>query len=187
MSFDKELIDEVNLFRRNPVGYAEKLKKQKANFKDKIWKFPGSNFGIETQEGVKAFDDAIEFLNRETTFSAPELDPSKGLNKIAKDFLAEFQKNPQANVPLEPVIKKYGAFKGNFRRFVQFGGFKPELALISLVVSDGEPNRENRESLLLKDLSKIGVASGPHEAMRYCSCIVVATEFTNTVDANDNP
>ena len=188
MSFEKALLEEVNAFRRNPAGYADKLEKAKGYFKDNnIWKHPKSKVAIQTQEGPKAFDDAIEFLFRKTTMSAPELDPSKGLNKIAHEFLEEFQKDAQANVPLEPVIKKYGTFSGNFRRFVQFGGANAEMVVMSLLVSDGEPNRENRESLLLQDLSKIGVAYGTHEAMRHCSVIVVATKFTNTVDPDDNP
>ena len=140
---------------------------------------------IETIEGAKAFDDAIEYLRRETTSSAHELTKSKGLNQIAQDFLKEFQKNPQADVPLKPVIEKYGSFTGNFRRFIQFGGFSPEVVVINLIVGDGDPKRENRETLLLPDLEKIGVAYGPHETMRHCSVIVVATKFNNKFDPND--
>ena len=125
MSFEERLIEEVNLFRRNPTGYCEKLKKNKQYFKgDNIWRHP--KCAIETVEGVKAFDDAIDFLRKKTTKSAHELSVSKGLTSIAKDFLKAFKGSPTANVPLEPVIEKYGAFKGNFRRFVQFGGFSPE-------------------------------------------------------------
>ena len=187
MSFEKALVDEVNYLRRNPVGYCEKLKKNKEYFKDKIWKHPKSKIAIETQEGAAAFDEAIKYLYEKTTSSAPELDPSKGLNQIAQEFLKEFQKDMQANVELKPVIEKYGTFGGNFRRFVQFGGFSAELVVISLLVSDGDPSRENRESLLLTDLTKIGVAYGPHESMKHCSVIVVASKFNNTHDPDDKP
>ena len=184
MSFTDRLVDEVNSFRRNHCGYTDKLKKNKAYFKgDNIWRHP--KCAIETIEGAKAFDDAIEYLRRETTSSAHELTKSKGLNQIAQDFLKEFQKNPQADVPLKPVIEKYGSFTGNFRRFIQFGGFSPEVVVINLIVGDGDPKRENRETLLLPDLEKIGVAYGPHETMRHCSVIVVATKFNNKFDPND--
>ncbi len=184
MSFEERLIEEVNSFRRNPTGYCEKLKKNKQYFKgDNIWRNP--KCAIETVEGVKAFDDAIDFLRKKTTKSAHELSVSKGLTSIAKDFLKAFKGSPTANVPLEPVIEKYGAFKGNFRRFVQFGGFSPELVVINLIVGDGDPSRANRETLLLPDLEKIGVAYGEHETMKHCSVIVVATKFENKLDPED--
>ena len=182
--FEKDLLEEVNALRRNPKGYSEKLVKNKAYFKGLIWKHPEAKFAIKTQEGAAAYDEAINYL-KVKAISAPELTPSKGLCKIASDFLKDFQKDEDSNSDLDSVIGKYGTFSGNFKRFVQFGGFKPDLVVINLLVSDGDKKRGYREALLLKDLTKVGVANGPHDKMRAISVIVAASTFDNTVDSND--
>ena len=186
MSFEKDLIREVNLLRQNPQAYAEKLIKNKKFFKDgtNIWKHPDAKAGIKTEEGPAAYDEAINFLK---TKAVPvcELTPSKGLNKIASDFLVEFQKDPNANVELEPIIDKYGKFTGNFRRLLQFGSDTPELVVVNLLVCDGDKSRGHREALLFENLHRIGVAYGKHDTYRQCSVIVACSSFENTVDGDD--
>ena len=60
------------------------------------------------------------------------------------------------------------------------------MAIINLVVSDGDPSRGQRESLLSNEIKKVGVANGEHEVYRHCSAIITSTEFDNTFDKDDN-
>jgi len=117
--------------------------------------------------------------------SRNELTPSKGLTKIAEDYLKEYQKDANQNVELEGIIKKQGKYTGIFRRLVQLGSNTPELVVISLVVGDGDKSRQYRDALLSENLNKIGVAHGDHKDYKTCSVITVCNEFTNADGSND--
>jgi len=187
MSFLNNLVKEVNDLRRNPYAYADKLVKYKKCFENgtNIWKQPKSKFRIETEEGPAAYDEAIDFLKNKSK-SRNELAPSKGLTKVAEEFLSEYQKDPMANIDLEGTVKKYGNFTGFFRRLVQFGAETPEFVVISLVVGDGDKSRAYRDALLSENLNKIGVAQGDHKDFKICSVITVCNDFTNADGSNDD-
>ena len=187
MSFEEDLVNEINEFRTNPKEYAKKINKYVSYCKGKILKIPGSNAGIRTEEGAAAYTEAVDFLSKQE--GVDPLEPSKGLGRIADDFLKEVQKvdpSELGDIDIDEIIERYGAFSGNLSRAMDFGGETPELVLINLVVSDGDPSRGQRESLLSTDLKKVGVATGKHDSYRYCTVIVSCTKFTNKVDSNDS-
>ena len=186
MSFEEDLVNEINEFRTNPKQYAKKINKYVAYFKGKVLRIPGSNAGIRTEEGAAAYTEAVDFLSKQE--GVEPLEPSKGLGRIASDFLHEVQKvdpSQLGDIDIDEIIERYGSFSGNLSRAMDFGGETPELVLINLVVSDGDPSRGQRESLLSTDLKKVGVATGKHDSYRYCTVIVSCTKFKNNVDSND--
>jgi len=178
---------EINLLRTNPKKYAKTISKYMNYFKGKLLCLPESNAGIQTEEGVEAFKEAVDFLNKQPKIEP--LKPSKGLCRIAEDFISIYQKPESgdlANKDMEEIINKYGSFAGSFSRAMDFGGETPEMAIINLVVSDGDPSRGQRESLLSTEIKRIGVANGKHDTYRHCSAIITCTEFENTFDKDDN-
>ena len=185
--FNEDLITEINLLRTNPKKYAKTISKYMNYFKGKLLCLPESNAGIQTEEGVEAFKEAVDFLNKQPKIEP--LKPSKGLCRIAEDFISIYQKPDSgdlANKDMEEIINKYGSFAGSFSRAMDFGGETPEMAIINLVVSDGDASRGQRESLLSTEIKKIGVANGKHDTYRHCSAIITCTEFDNTFDKDDN-
>ena len=62
MSFEEELVKEINSLRTNPKQYVKKIKKYMSYFDGKLLKLPGSEASIETQEGTAAYQEAIDFL-----------------------------------------------------------------------------------------------------------------------------
>ena len=185
--FNEDLIMEINLLRTNPKKYAKTISKYMHYFKGNLLCLPESNAGIQTEEGVEAFKEAVDFLNKQEKLEP--LKSSKGLCRIAEDFIAIYQKSDSgdlANKDMEEIINKYGSFSGSFSRAMDFGGETAEMAIINLVVSDGDPSRGQRESLLSNEIKKIGVANGPHQTYRHCSAIITSTEFENTFDKDDN-
>ena len=185
--FNEDLIMEINLLRTNPKKYAKTISKYMNYFKGKLLCLPESNAGIQTEEGVEAFKEAVDFLNKQPKIEP--LKPSKGLCRIAEDFISIYQKPESgdlANKDMEEIINKYGSFAGSFSRAMDFGGETPEMAIINLVVSDGDASRGQRESLLSTEIKKIGVANGKHDTYRHCSAIITCTEFENTFDKDDN-
>ena len=185
-NFNAALIEEINSLRTNPKRYSYKLREYTKYFKGKVLRLPGSNAGIKTEEGADAYTEAADFLETQNRIEAFE--PSKGLGKIAQEFLNEIQKcdpNELGNIDMEEIIAKYGSFYGNFSRAIDFGGETPEQVLTNLIVSDGDPSRGQRESLLSTDLHSVGVANGKHSTYRHCTVIVSCTKFENSVDKDD--
>ena len=183
---EKEIIKEVNILRKNPKGYVLRLIKNKDYFENggKIWKHPDFPCGIQTEEGPEAYDEAIDFLRRKA-LAVDELVPSKGLNRIASDFLSEFQKDVNAKVDIPTVVQKYGSYTGNFRRLIEFGSPSAELVVVNLLVCDGDKSRKHREGILFDKLKSIGAAFGKHDVYRHCSVIVGCTKFENKYDSDD--
>ncbi len=186
MSFEEQLVKKINDFRKNPKSYAKKINDLIPYFKDKNLKPPNSVHGIKTEEGAKAYIEAVDFLSKQD--GVEELTPSKGLGRICLDFM-EKAKNIDPSeinsIDLEKIIAKYGSFNGNLNRAMDFGGEDPEQVLINLLVCDGDPNRGNREALLAKDLKRIGIANAQHSSFRYCTLVISCTKFKNKIDKDD--
>ena len=185
--FNEELIKEVNLLRTNPKEYADKISRYLNYFNGKLFCLPESKAQIQTEEGIDAFKEAIDFLNNQ-----PELEPltpSKGLCRIAQDYISKYQKPDSSELTdeeMEKIISRFGSYYEYFYRALDFGGETPEMAIIDLIVSDGDPSRSQRESLLSPEIKKIGVANGKHDVYKHCSGIITCTEFENTFDRKDD-
>ena len=185
-NFNQELLDEINFVRANPRRYAKKLYKYMEYFNDKILRIPGRNAGIATEEGAQAFKEAAEFLLNEQR--REPLTPSKGLCQVSSKLVEEAQKDADnvANINIENLIKQVGSVKGSLSRIFEFGGDTPELVIINLVVSDGDPSRGQRQSLLNPAVKKIGIANGIHNMYGHCTVLISATEFKSNDGGEDN-
>ena len=186
MEFYKKLIDEINKVRKDPKAFAEKLLSYKQYFEGNYLVLPGSDAKVETQEGFKAYEEAANTL--QGTEPLPELSPSKGLGKIAADFFEKIKETDPdhiGDIDLNSLIAKYGSFSGVFENIIEFGNNSPELIVTNCIVCDGNPDRENRNILLSKDLLKVGMAFGAHVTYGYCTIIISCTEFKNVDNSDD--
>ena len=177
----KNLIREVNQLRTNPAKYAEKLEKSKTYFKGTTWEHPELKAGIATQEGPKAYDEAIRFLKYQKPVGG--LIPSKALTKIAQDMCRAYARDKEVDIDAE--VDKYGAFDGEFGSMIEYGGRNPEMTVINLVVSDGDKTRAHRKTLFEPSVKKIGVANGTHKMFKTISVIVSCDVFENSKDKID--
>jgi len=186
MSFEEELVNEINEFRTNPKEYSKKVAKYISYFKGKTLMIPGTNTGMKTQEGAEAFKEAVDYLSK--LDPVEPLEPSKGCARISKDFLEEVQKvEPDEidNINIDEIMQKYGTFVGSMNRELDLGNETPEQIVMSLITSDGDPSRGHRDNLLNTHLKKIGVAHGKHSTYRFCTIMVFCTKFKNKVDKDD--
>ena len=185
MSFDKDIVDEINELRSDPKKYADKVSKYISYFQGKELHIPGRKASIQTHEGARAFQEAVNYLSRQNPVEP--LLPSKGLFRSAQDFLKKIQRK-NANVEeidVDKMLEKYGTYYGDFIRGTDYGGETVEQSIINLIVSDGDLNRRQRESLLSRDYKLVGAANGTHPIFRHCTVIFQCTEFENTYDADD--
>jgi hypothetical protein len=187
MQYVQDLIKEINNLRKNPVSFADKILSYKRYFKEeKVIKLPGEKFGIQLEEGFPAYKEAAQYLNSLTPVG--EMTASKGLIRIAKDYLEKCKDcDPEeiGNIEISPIIEKYGSFKHEFHNAMDFGSNTPELVVVNLLVSDGDPSRANRDILLDPYLKRIGIALGKHKEYGPLTVIIACTEFNNKVDKND--
>ena len=187
MSFQKELLKEINEVRTNPKKYAKKVEKYISYFKGKTLMIPGKNAGMKTEEGAEAYKEAVDYLSK--VDPVKPLEPSIGLSRISKDFLEEVQKvDPSElnNINIDEITKKYGFFEGVMNREIDMGNETPEEIVMSIVTSDGDATRGHRDSLLSTDLKKFGAANGKHDIYRFCTIIIFCTKFNNNFDDDDN-
>ena len=99
---------------------------------------------------------------------------SKLIDKIQKT-----DPNEIGNIDMEELIEEQGNFIGSFTRAIDFGGSTPSLAIINLLVSDGDSSRGQRESMFNPDVNLIGTATGKHKTYGNCTIILTCTKFNN--------
>ena len=184
MSFDKKIVEEVNKLRENPKGYSEKVAKYLSYFKGRELIMPGRRAGIETQEGPKAYQEAVDFLSRQSPLKP--LEPSRGLFKAAKDYLKIVHQNKVDinSIDADGLLKKYGSYTGNVVS-MSLGSDNVEQTVIYLLVSDGDHHRRYRKALLNPDYKLIGAANGYHPIYRQCTIIFTCVSFDSLYDEND--
>ncbi len=185
--FEPDLVDEVNELRKNPSQYAQKLKKYFNYFDGNILKVPGREKHITTEEGVKAYQEAYDFLLKQSP--QKPYTPCKGLCRVGIDFLKDISDlTPEAsrNADSEKIVDKYGDYSGEMSRATDLGGEIPEYVVVCMLVSDGDPKREKRKALLSPQYDRIGVAFGKHNMFKVSTVIFASENFTNNVDKDDN-
>ena len=184
----KGIIEEVNLLRSNPVKYTEKLKRYMTYFKGLVIQIPDINVQITTQEGDAPYKETIEYLEKQEPVE--KMVPSKALCEISQEILDRVMDSEIGDIEeseAEEIIDKHGTFNGKFTRAMDFGGFTSEQVVINFLVCDGDLDRSQRDPLLGKGLTKIGVAYGKHNIYTTSCVLVSCTEFTNTNDDDDTP
>ncbi len=182
----KEIIEEINKLRADPILYSKKVEEYSQYFTDKILKLPNLNVKIRTQEGSAPYLDTIEYLKTKEKKNA--LVPSKALCEIAQEIADNLIDSETGEIDEElheQIIDKHGSFNGKFTRAMDFGGFTSEQVVINFLVCDGDEDRTQREPLLGDGLNKIGVAFGKHNIYSTICVLVTCTEFTNTKDPDD--
>ena len=176
--FRLRVIDEINMVRRNPQDYAEKIRKYATYFKGKILKIPETT-PIMTTEGPKAFEEAAFYLDN--LDSLPQLKYCPGLTHSAHDALLDIQKledvNEMDELNIDTYLEKHGEIVGHFAQAVDFGSSTPELVVINLLVDDGDENRSNRMNIIDNKYKLIGVSTGSHPVYHNCTVLMYARHF----------
>ena len=117
-----------------------------------------------------------------------KLTPSKGLTRIAEEFLGEIQKcdlDDMGSIDLLAIFSKYGNYSGYLVNIMVFGGSSPQQIVTNIVVGDGDKLRCQREDILNENVEVVGLAFGDHKSLKKITCIIACTGFKNTRDHDD--
>ena len=170
----KEVIYETNRIRTNPKAYIPILEKYLENFDDNILTRPDKNECIETQEGPKAYKEAIEFLKNQRPINEIEFDEEA--SKVAEEYAKKLSNSGEDEqgedeTHIEERVEKYLDYDFAISECIDFGGSTGIEVIVNLLVDDGVKLRTHRENLFSNKFQYYGVAVATHPEYDFCTVI----------------
>ena len=185
----KEVITETNRVRSNPKSYIPILEEYLKWFDGNILDKPGSEIGIETQEGAFAYHEAINFLKSQRPIS--ELKYDEEIAKASQEYANEIGINGNAqddinDENLEQRLEKYIEWDVALSENIDFGGLTGEEVIINLLVDDGVEDRSHRNNLFNTRTHYFGVGTSNHKEYDICTVIDYIGEIISYTDKEKN-
>lgn len=179
IAFKRALFNEFNLIRTNPRLYAEKIKAKIPYIQDNVLRLPGKKIGIRLEEGIPAFEEAVNFLN--SVNPVPPLKYNIGLGNVAEEY-AKLVKNASDMEQLDAIdfqgiLDKYGEYSGNVGRSMDFGSTDAEGIMTNLIVCDGDLSRGQRNTIFNDSYTCMAVSTTLHDIYERVNVIVACTEY----------
>ena len=179
---EKEVIDEINRVRFNPSAYADELEKLKQYYDGNNLTLPGRET-VTTEEGVKAVDEAIEFLR--STDSLPPLRVSAGMSMAAKDHAQD--QNSTENIShtgndgsnLTQRVSRYGTAQISVAQSINYTEKTAQDVVRSFIISDGLSGRGDRQAILSTGFRFTGIGCGSHTIYENICVVVYAQGFND--------
>lgn len=186
---ESAVIAEINRMRTNPSAYAAWLEDVKAYYDGTTLAFPNEE-RVQTVEGVAAVEDAIAVLRQLDPL--PPLEYSAGLNRAAHDHVQDLIRigaltltGSDGSQP-EERVGRYGELSGQAMELLNYGNQTAAGLVMQLVISDGNPNRTSRATLLRSDFTVMGVGCDRMSQQMLC-VLDYASDYADTEDlSNEN-
>ena len=174
-------LDELNLLRKSPKEYADKVEDSKKYYNGDYIQYPGE-IKIITSEGMKAVDECITVLKN--TESLPEFKLSKGLTLAAQNMVEMQSKTSETghtgtdgSSPFDRM-NKFGTWDYSAAENIDYGNNVPLRIVMSLIIDDGVSSRGHRKNILSADYKEIGLAGGVHQGYRHMFVMDFAGKYT---------
>jgi uncharacterized protein YkwD len=162
----RQVLDEINLARTEPLRYAGFLRTFRGYFRGKYYVLPGSDIRTQTDEGTAAVDEAIRILSRQQP--RKPLRWSDGLAAAAAE-LAEDQgrsgdtgHDGRVSHGMQERIERHGSWERTIAENIGYGPTDARNMVMQLIVDDGVRNRGHRTNTFNAAFGTAGVACGPH-------------------------
>ncbi|MDP4184254.1 MAG: CAP domain-containing protein [Bacteroidota bacterium] len=184
-SVEQKILDEINLLRKSPSGYADFIAEYQKSYDDKGVIHYNNEPLIQSAEGKAAVTECINELK--STQPLGELTSAVGLAKGAKDLVADQSVSggvghtgSNGDTP-STRVSRYGKWLVTLGENIHYGFSDPRRIIMSLLIDDGVKDRGHRKNLLNSSFKKIGVAFGTHPVYKYMTVTDFAGGYT------DNP
>eukprot|EP00831_Metopus_contortus_P034621 TRINITY_DN275_c0_g1_i4.p2 TRINITY_DN275_c0_g1~~TRINITY_DN275_c0_g1_i4.p2 ORF type:complete len:237 (+),score=48.04 TRINITY_DN275_c0_g1_i4:47-712(+) len=162
-----DIFDELNLARQVPNALVAGMTEKLEFFEENVMTVPGYDMPIETYEGAKAYNDAIDFLRKQE--SLPVLVYSKEIEKAAMMHAADIGEAGQSGhiggngqTPTQRVAKQV-KWTRMVAETVELGGKDAGDIIAALIADDGNEERSNRKVIFSKNVRYVGIGVAPHK------------------------
>ena len=175
------VIQEMNIARQNPKLYASYLRSFRKTIRDGM--IHRGNVRIRTQEGTKAVDEAIRFLEKQRPVGA--LRASRGLTLAARDHAEDQSKSGETGHKgqdgsfVADRATRYGKWLKTIGENIAYGFQDPRDVIIQLIVDDGVKDRGHRTNIFNPNYRIAGVACAPHPKFRHICVLTYGGGFEN--------
>src|SRR5688572_10078726 len=178
---ERDLINEINQARANPLLYATYLEKLKPQFTGKTYT-PAGKDPLTTEEGWNAVDEAIRFLK--ALKPLPPLSASNGLSLAALNHVKDQgrsggtgHRSANSNL-IEDRVKPYGQWSGAIGENICYGNDSARERLLTWLIDDGFPSRGHRRRLLGTEYQVAGISCGSHPQYSAMCVLTLAGGFS---------
>jgi uncharacterized protein YkwD len=177
---ERDLLNEINQARANPLLYATYLEKLKPQFTGKMYT-PAGKDPLTTEEGWNAVDEAIRFLK--ALKPLPPLIASNGLSLAALTHVKDQgssggtgHRGGNSNM-IEDRVKPYGQWSGAIGENICYGNDSARERLMTWLIDDGFPSRGHRRRLLGTEYQLAGISCGSHPQYNAMCVLTLAGGF----------
>ena len=179
----QEVLDEINLARHVPNSFVSSLISKYEFFDGNVYTAPGE-FPIETYEGEKALNEAIDFLKSQEPL--PVIVTHQGLQRVALEYAEDLVEHGDFSTPhidtkdTTPAqrISKIMRWAKMAGQCIALGNRTAADIVASLIIDDGNEERSNRKVLFNKEARLAGVVCIPHSVFGVITVIdIVGGEY----------
>jgi uncharacterized protein YkwD len=160
------VLAEINLARTAPRTYAGFLREFRGLFRGNYFVLPESDIHIQTNEGVKAVDEAIRVLSRRKPL--PPLTWSVGLAAAAAELAKEQGESGAIGhggvqgPGMRERINRHGKWNRQIGENIGYGPKGARNMVMQLIVDDGVADRGHRKNIFSTAFRTAGAACGSH-------------------------
>ncbi len=186
LDMDAAVLAEVNRARTAPRAYAKVLRDYRRHYRGRVVDDPGDPGYRTTNEGVRAVDEAIRFVERQLPL--PPLAAADVLAAAAGDHAAAQgargdvgHVSADGATPGDRVRRRGGG--PYMSETIAYGSTNPVAVVRQLIIDDGVRDRGHRAVIFDSRLRFAGVGCGPHPV--YVALCVI--DFSATPDGRPAP
>ena len=182
--FALSIVNEINFARTQPKLYSEKI----LNIKKKIQTQNPNTILIKGFEYTysdlsNSISNAIDYLSKQE--GLPGLIYNENISKSADELLnflilhdgMNMNETSNPYYALERRMSAYGEAYGEMLELIDYGMFDPEYIVINFILCDGESDKNERDIIFNKAITKVGVSVGILPSDRICTVINFAEKF----------